>query len=135
MGNSNLTVRVYYEDTDTLGMVYHANYLKYLERGRSEFVRERGYDQKDIITELGVFFSVREMNIDYIKPAVFEQKLKVHTMISAAKGARLFFKQKISCIDTGELHCTAEVLIACIDNTTKKPTRLPKSFITEIVDV
>ncbi|THB64772.1 MAG: tol-pal system-associated acyl-CoA thioesterase [Gammaproteobacteria bacterium] len=131
---SELEIRVYYEDTDTLGMVYHANYLKFFERGRSEHVRSKGYNQSDLFSELGLLFSVRKMNIDFIKPAQFEQVLIIETEITVAKGARLVFNQQARCKNSSEIYCKAEVKIACVDKETGKPTRLPEKFITEIVN-
>ena len=73
-------VRIYYEDTDMQGIVYYANYLKYLERARTEFLRSKGFEQDELIDEQGVVFAVRAVQMDYLKPAKFNDKLIVNSI-------------------------------------------------------
>jgi acyl-CoA thioester hydrolase len=88
-------VRVYYEDTDSYGIVYYANYLKFLERGRTEWMRALGYDQNTLQQELNLLFPVRSVKIDYLKPARFDDGLNVFTRFLKRSGARLVFEQWI----------------------------------------
>jgi len=74
-------IRVYYEDTDCGGVVYHSNYLKFMEQARTEWLRNLGLEQDVLIEKYGVIFAVKSLSIDYIKPALFNQKLKVETIV------------------------------------------------------
>ena len=124
-------VRVYYEDTDAGGVVYYANYLKYFERGRTEYLRSFGFEQDELINNQHIIFAVRALAIDYIKPARFNQLLEVSTEITALKKASLEFKQKIT--HHGQLLVTGDVRIACLDTNTLKPTAIPKNIIGQIL--
>lgn len=88
-------VRVYYEDSDSGGVVYHANYLKYMERARTEWLRARGFYQSRLIERHQLIFAVHSLSIEYIRPALFDQLLQVHTCITKAGRASLTFAQKI----------------------------------------
>lgn len=87
--------RVYYEDTDLAGIVYHANYLKFIERARSEWVRTLGIDQTRLRDEDGVVFAVRRIEADYLRPAVFDDLLEVATGVAAVTPARLVLHQRV----------------------------------------
>ncbi|MEO0991895.1 MAG: tol-pal system-associated acyl-CoA thioesterase, partial [Pseudomonadota bacterium] len=89
------TCRVYYEDTDLAGIVYYANYLKFIERARSEWVREIGVDQTRLKAEQGVVFAVRRVEADYILPARFDDVLTVETRTEASRGASLILSQDV----------------------------------------
>jgi acyl-CoA thioester hydrolase len=115
-------IRVYYEDTDMAGIVYYANYLKFLERGRTEFVRELGVDQRELKEKEGVVFAVRHVNADYLGPAKFDDMLSVETTIETITGVRLVFRQDIRC--DGDLLFTALITIVAI-NEAGAPARLP----------
>lgn len=91
----SLPVRVYYEDTDLAGIVYYANYLKFIERGRSEWVREAGVDQMALKAELGVVFAVRRVEADYLRPARFGEDLTVITRLQQIGGARIVVEQEV----------------------------------------
>ena len=80
-----LSVRVYYEDTDFSGCVYHASYLRFLERGRTEWLRGHGAAHRDFAESSGVFFAVRSLQIDYLAPALMDDMLSVETVVSAAR--------------------------------------------------
>ena len=126
-------VRVYYEDTDVAGIVYHANYLRFFERGRTEWLRELGIDQT-ILIEQGLAFAVTKMNIDYIKPARFNDLLEVVTEIESSRKASLIFKQTIrDKQDPNLIYSKAEVKAACIDMKSLKPKALPKQLLEEII--
>ena len=126
-------VRVYYEDTDVAGIVYHANYLRFFERGRTEWLRELGIDQT-VLIEQGLAFAVTKMNIDYLKPARFNDLLEVVTEIQSSKRASLIFKQTIRDKQRPNLiYSKAEVKAACIDMKSLKPKALPKQLLKEII--
>ena len=90
-----LPLRVYYEDTDLAGIVYYANYLKFIERGRSEWVRARGVDQGRLRAETGIVFAVRRVEADYLRPAVFDDQLEVTTELVELGGARIVLDQAV----------------------------------------
>ncbi len=114
-------IRVYYEDTDMAGIVYYANYLRYIERARSDWVREIGIDQLEMKAE-GVVFAVRHLTADYISTAHFDEKLEVRTRLSALRPARMVMAQEVYRED--ELIFRAEVTLVCIGSG-GKPVRLP----------
>ena len=117
--------RVYYEDTDIAGIVYYANYLKFIERARTEWVRSLGLDQTELKTERGVVFTVRRVTADYIKPARFDEALKVITRLKSLTAARLVLEQNI--YRTGTILFEASVTVVAI--TSKgRPIRLPAEF-------
>lgn len=88
-------LRVYYEDTDLAGIVYYANYLKFIERARSEWVRQLGIDQVQLRAEAGLVFAVRKLDADYLQPARFDDQLVVHTQCLAIGGARIDLRQEV----------------------------------------
>ena len=90
-----ITLRVYYEDTDLAGIVYYANYLKFIERGRSEWVRTLGVDQGALRAEAGIVFAVRRVEADYLKPAHFDDLLTVTTALVEIGGARIVLDQEV----------------------------------------
>ena len=89
------SLRVYYEDTDLAGIVYYANYLKFIERGRSEWVRGLGVDQARLRAEAGMVFAVRRVEGDYLAPARFDDVLEVRTTLRALTGARIELAQDV----------------------------------------
>jgi len=93
--NHSLPVRVYYEDTDLAGIVYYANYLKFIERARTEWVRGLGIDQTRLKAEDGIVFAVRRVEADYLKPGRFDDLLTVVTTLDGVTGARLVLKQDV----------------------------------------
>lgn len=128
--------RVYWEDTDGGGIVYYANYLRYLERARTEWLRSLGFHQHAFAAETGLVFIVTHVNIDYRRPARLDDALRITCEPFAEGRATLAFKQKIfrepwDASDTsGEvLLVDAETRVACIDAKTHRPQRLPP-FIT-----
>ncbi|MYA89041.1 MAG: tol-pal system-associated acyl-CoA thioesterase [Boseongicola sp. SB0662_bin_57] len=87
--------RVYYEDTDLAGIVYYANYLKFIERARTEWVREKGVDQSGLKDRFGIVFAVRRIEADYLAPARFNDDLVVETCLSSHSGARIALVQNV----------------------------------------
>ncbi|AKS45269.1 acyl-CoA thioester hydrolase [Octadecabacter temperatus] len=118
-------VRVYYEDTDFGGIVYYANYLKFIERGRSEWVREMGIDQVAMKRDEGVVFAVRRVEADYHAPARYDDELIVTTDVEAVTGARLIVRQVVE--RDGVALFSALVTIVAI-NEAGAPARLPAAF-------
>lgn len=115
-------VRVYYEDTDFSGLVYHANYLRFLERGRTELLRSAGVDQSMLHAEgAGLVFAVRRLTIDYLRPARMDDELVVETATATVRGASLDLEQRILRGDT--VLVTAAVQVAAIAG--GKPVRIP----------
>lgn len=117
-----LPVRVYYEDTDMGGIVYYANYLKYIERARSELVEEMGLSQNKMKDEDGIVFVVVRVEADYKKPARLDDRLEVVTEHHAASAMRWVFDQDVQ--RDGETIFQAKVTAVCM-TVDGKPTRLP----------
>ena len=118
-------VRVYYEDTDAGGVVYYANYLKFLERARTERLRELGFEQDQLKQEYGLIFAVHSLSIQYRKPAVFNDALTVSAEIIDIGKARLTFKQMITRDNDNTSICSADVVIACLNAEKFTPARIP----------
>ncbi|MCT4609669.1 MAG: tol-pal system-associated acyl-CoA thioesterase [Pelagimonas sp.] len=118
------SVRVYYEDTDMAGIVYHANYLKYIERARSDWVREQGLDQAQM-REDGIVFVVRRIECDYLLPAKFDDMLEIRTTVKSMTGVRLIMSQEV--MRGEEVVFRAEVTAVCA-TTEGAPARLPEKL-------
>ena len=123
-------VRVYYEDTDAGGVVYHANYLNFYERARTEFLRELGFEQDTLLKE-DIAFVVRRCELDYLMPAKFNDQLIVHVEIEHLKRTSIIFKQKITS-QNGDLISTAQVIIVCVALTKMKPSAIPSLILKEL---
>ena len=115
-------LRVYYEDTDLAGIVYYANYLKFIERGRTEYIRELGVDQTDLKDRSGIVFAVRRLEADYLLAAKFDDRLQVLTEITDISGARLHLNQRVK--RNGETLFSAAVTLVCLTDA-GKPARIP----------
>jgi acyl-CoA thioester hydrolase len=116
-----LWVRVYYEDTDFSGRVYHASYLRFLERGRTEWLRRRGFAHQDLAATSGVVFVVRSLQIEFLAPAVMDDLLVAETTAGAVRGASITFHQRV--VRGDKALVTAEVLVASIRD--GRPARIP----------
>jgi acyl-CoA thioester hydrolase len=122
-------VRVYWEDTDAGGVVYYANYLKFLERGRSEWLRALGVDQPRLRAERGLQFVVVSITVDFLRPAMLDDEVLVTAELAKLTGATIEFKQSIW---RGELQLIdATVRCACLDSATLRPRAIPKDLFTE----
>jgi acyl-CoA thioester hydrolase len=121
----SLPLCVYYEDTDAGGMVYHANYLKFAERGRSEMLRSLGFPHQRLREEAGIGFAVRRCSVDYHAPARLEDALTVDTRLAGVGAATLSVHQQIRRDD--EVLVDLDVLIACIGRD-GRPRRLPSAL-------
>ena len=120
-----LTLRVYYEDTDLAGIVYYANYLKFIERGRTEWVRGLGVDQGQLRAAEGLVFAVRHLEADYLRPARFDDLLTVETRVLRLTGARIVLAQEI--FRSGVRIFAATVTLVCL-TTAGQPARLPAAL-------
>ena len=96
-------IRVYYEDTDAGGVVFYANYLKYIERGRTEYLRELGFEQASLAKQHNIVFVVRTVTADYLSPAYLDDVIEVQTSINLLKNVSLVFAQKILNIEKNNL--------------------------------
>lgn len=105
-------IRVYYEDTDLAGIVYYANYLRFIERGRSEWIRTLGVDQARLRAQAGIVFAVRRVEADYLRPAVFDDLLTVTTDLVELGGARIVLDQAVLRQDVRLF--TARVVLVCV---------------------
>lgn len=127
------TVRVYYEDTDSSGMVYYANYLKFMERARTEWLRKHGFEQDVLRTDDKVLFVVRSVALEYHLPARFNDLLEVHSRISEIHGASMIFEQTILRKGNSEAAlCSGRIKIACVDAAGFKPRRIPRRVLMEM---
>ncbi len=122
----SFTLRVYYEDTDLAGIVYYANYLKFIERARSEWVRALGLDQVRMRAERGIVFAVRRIEADYLCPAHFDDELAVQTTLNQVSGAKLVLNQAV--VRGAQSLFVAQVTLVCL-TLEGKATRLPPDLI------
>ena len=129
-------VRGYYEDTDSGGVVYYANYLKFMERARSEWLRKLGFEQDVLNTEYGIIFAVRSVAVEYLRPARFNDLLSVGVQLGGQRAAELQFDQSVTRTTAGggvgELLCTGVVRVVCLDSRGFRPRRIPESLLAEI---
>ena len=135
MQNKNFSwpIRVYYEDTDAGGVVYHANYLKFFERARSEHFRTYGFELDELRRQVGIIFAVRSIRVDYIKPALFNELLEVRVDIENLRPASLLFEQQLL-RPSGQVLCAAGVRIACLGADDLKPRLIPDFIVQRIRD-
>lgn len=125
-------VRVYYEDTDSGDVVYHANYLKFMERARTEWLRALGYEQDRLRNEQGLLFAVHSMTIDFVRPAVFNDALEVTAHVEARRRASLDFLQHVYREGEDRPLCTARVRVVCIDATRFRPHPIPEDLLGQL---
>jgi acyl-CoA thioester hydrolase len=120
-------VRVYYEDTDAGGVVYHASYIRFLERARTEWLRSLGVSLHHVVEEQGLLFAVASLEVRYLKPARLDDLLQVRSSVEIAGGASLLFSQDILRGDA-EVLTHATVLVACVDAGSLRPRRIPEDL-------
>ncbi len=135
-------VRVYYEDTDSGGVVYYANYLKFMERARSEWLRSLGVEQDALLAREGVIFAVRSAHLEYLKPAHFNDLLSVSVIVEQWGRASITFEQQVVRSATPPVRhdndrepllcCTGRVKIACLDSSTLRARPIPSTIRTRI---
>jgi acyl-CoA thioester hydrolase len=117
-------VRVYYQDTDAGGVVYHSNYVNFMERARTEWLRTFGYSNTSMMKELGVMFVVRSMKLDYLRPAQLDDLLEVTAVIKEVGRSRVTLTQTVTRGE--ELMTEGEVHLVCVDVHTFKPVSVPE---------
>ena len=120
-----LPVRVYYEDTDMAGIVYYANYLRYIERGRSEWVREVGLDQNVMKERDGIVFAVRRVEADYLGSGKLDDELLVQTVVKSVTGVRMVMEQWVKRGEDVLFHALVTVVCMSLEG---QPTRLPANI-------
>lgn len=123
-------LRVYYEDTDASGVVYHARYLHWFERARSEWLRSRGRSHQQLAQEFGAAFTVASLELRYLKPARLDEALVATVAIAQQGRASLVFEQQLLRSETAEtLLCSARVRVACVDSSSFKPRVWPAAWL------
>ena len=125
-------VRVYWEDTDAGGVVYYANYLKFLERARSEWLRSQGWEQDRLREKEGVVFVVRRAEIDYLTPARYNDQIEVYCALMELGRASVVVAQAVE--RSGELLARARVTLACVHAERFKPVRIPSDLSLSLSD-
>ena len=131
MKQFNWNARVYYEDTDAGGVVYHARYLAFYERARTEMLRQLNISQQTLLQE-GIAFVVKKMDISYDFPARLDDMLTISTQVEQIRKASIIFKQTIS-NQNEQIISSADVVIACVNMTKMKPCALPKLLVLEFI--
>lgn len=123
-------IRVYYEDTDAGGVVFYANYLGFMERARTEWLRALGFEQPEMAATDGVLFVVSAVNIKYLKPSRFNDSLQVTVEVVNVGGSRIRFLQQV--LRGNEEIARAEVAVVCVSTDTFRPARMPDGLRTTI---
>ena len=129
----NWPIRIYYENTDSGGVVYHSQYLNFMERARTEWLRHLGFKHTVLKDELAMLFVVRKVNIQYKKPAKFDDALIVHSRIQEFKQCMLIFNQQIFRDD--EILVDAEIEVVSVDALSFRPIRLPLAIKNALVNI
>ncbi len=125
-------IRVYYEDTDAAGVVYYANYLKFMERARTEFVRSLGFEQDKLREQEGVVFVVRNVSLQLHQPARFNDELEVVSTIQKLARTNMIFKQVIHRVAESKSLCEAEIQVVSLDAEKWKPRAIPPAILQAI---
>lgn len=133
MRDFSFPVRVYYEDTDAGGVVYYANYLKFLERARTEWLRALGLSQDELARDFGVVFAVRSIKVDYLKPARLDDLLAVSVRVSRRGSASFTFHQAVA--RGGSVLCEGEAKVACLDAEAFTPRGIPDVLVSKLQTV
>ena len=131
MSRFSIDIRVYYEDTDSGGIVYYANYLRFMERARTEFLRQGGFSQQTLRETHKRLFVVRSVNVDYLSPARLDDLISVSADVIDCRRATLAFSQELTLTD-GTVLCRGQVKLACLDAETMRPAAIPGNIIEAI---
>jgi acyl-CoA thioester hydrolase len=123
-------VRVYYEDTDAAGVVYYANFLRYYERARTEWLRALGFELPQLATEFGIVFVVRSITVDYLLPARFNDLLSISVELADVGASQINLKQRV--LRDNNLLVEARVRLACVNMAAMKAVRIPKPVVIKI---
>ena len=124
--------RVYYEDTDAGGVVFYANYLKFIERGRTEYLRDLGFDQGSLALEKNIVFVVKSLSADYLSPSYLDDMIEVQTTIKSIKNASLVFTQKILSLEKNTVLFNAEVKVVSVLKNNLKPCAVPQEIMEKL---
>lgn len=124
--------RVYYEDTDAGGVVFYANYLKFIERGRTEYLRDLGFDQSVLANQKNLVFVVKSLSADYLSPAYLDDMVEVQTNIKSIKNASLVFAQKILSLEKNTVLFKAEVKVVSVSTINLKPCAIPQEIMEKL---
>ena len=124
--------RVYYEDTDAGGVVFYANYLKFIERGRTEYLRDLGFDQGSLAKEKNIVLVVKSLSADYLSPAYLDDMIEVQTIIKSNKNASLVFTQKILSLEKNTVLFSAEVKVVSVLKNNLKPCAVPQEIMEKL---
>jgi acyl-CoA thioester hydrolase len=125
-------VRVYYEDTDAGGLVYHGNYVRFFERARTERLRAAGFELDGLQRDHGIMFVVRSMELDFLKPARFNDSLWVTGDFSEIRAASIYFRQEVR-RGEDEILCTARVRVVSISPETHRPKAVPEFIVQRLL--
>jgi acyl-CoA thioester hydrolase len=130
-------VRVYYEDTDTAGVVYYANYLRFMERARTEWLRSFGFEQDALVREQKMIFAVRSVAVDYHRPAVFNDALEVTAGIKQFGKVSIDFQQQVIRKAGGreEMLASGQIRLACLDSESLRPKQIPSPIAEVLLSV
>ncbi len=123
-------VRIYYEDTDAGGVVYYANYLKFMERARTEWLRALGFEQTTLLNDYGIKFVVRAVALEYLRPALFNDRLEITVQPTEVRGSLIETVQAVMRGD--ETLVKGEIEIACLNTRSFKPVRIPPLIIEQL---
>jgi acyl-CoA thioester hydrolase len=123
-------VRVYYEDTDSAGVVYYANYLRYFERARTEWLRALGFEQTELAARYNIVFVVRSINVEYLRPARFNDELHITVEPAVPGASQIMLEQRI--LRGLDRLTDAKVRIACVNQLAMKPVRIPGPLLEKI---
>ena len=127
-------VRVYYEDTDAGGVVFYANYLKFFERARTEWLRAKGYSQRELVQNRGLIFVVKSTAVDYLAPARLDNELKLTVEVKELRKASMSFAQEAWRVQDNEstLLARGQITIVCVDGTNFRPQAIPADMLEHI---
>ena len=131
--NENMSlwpVRIYYEDTDSGGVVYYANYLKFMDRARTEWLRAEGFEQDELIAKENVIFAVRSVQADYLSPARFNEEIVISTRVIKKGKASISVEQIVK--RNNDVLCKAIIKIACLNAQSFKPALMPENLYNKI---
>ena len=123
-------IRVYYEDTDAIGVVFYANYLNFMERARTEWLRSLGFAQTTLLHDHNVVFVVRALTVEYLKPALFNDALDATVLLKDMRGSLIELSQTIR--RGAQTLVTAEVKLACVNTQSFRPIRIPKPILEKL---
>lgn len=126
-------LRVYYEDTDAAGVVYYANYLKFMERARTEWLRHLGIEQTQLRQQERLVFVVRHISVDYLKPSLFNDLLSITSELNQLGKAKMYLTQAV--LRQAEQLCTATVKVGAVDIQTLKPCPFPLKLYQTLINV